>query len=235
MDDKKHSNINSLMIQSYFDGELSSGELEAISHEDLVNSDTYQALDELRRVVRVESSLALEDIDGYDLLDAINRQIDADKESVQPVNAAINSSLSQPKRRTSKQFFQRWAPALIGAALFLLSIPGLIHWVVSSGSSDAKPQTVVVIDSNGNQHSQGMVNYQAPDNNQWYDPVQRGMNGMQIPANSPSNNQLTVEEMDFAIRHLIRRIEMLEEANTHDIENGTRALGRVPADNGDKL
>lgn len=227
MDEKKRqTNINSLMIQSYFDGELNSEEFEAISHEDLVNSETYKALDELRRVVRTEAELALDDIDGYALLDAINRQIDEDLKPSLHEQPTL-TVLSAPKRRTSKQFFQRWAPALIGAALFLLSIPGLIHWIaIGSAQNDtqSQPQTVVVIDSNGAVHSQGMVNYQNPS-----------QNVLAVPsAQNGNNSQLTVEEMDFAIRHLIKRIETLENANqNHD--SGTPLLGDVPEQDGQNL
>ena len=223
MDENKRQtkSINPIMIQSYFDGELSSEDLEAISHEDLIHNDSYAALAELRSVVRTESELALSDIDGYALLDAINRQIDAEtKPSAQP---ELNP-LSQPKRRTSKQFFQRWSPALIGAALFLLSLPGLIHWIAVGVSGTDTPQqpaqTVVVIDSNA-QHPQNMVNYQNPAQ------VQAVM-----PSVQPASNQLTVEEMDFAIRHLIKRIETLENANQNGVDSGSLVIGSVP-DNAD--
>ena len=68
---------NPLMIQSYFDNELTSEEFAAISHDELIHTPTYQALAELRQVVRTECELALHDIDGYALLDAINARIDA--------------------------------------------------------------------------------------------------------------------------------------------------------------
>lgn len=216
---KRQKNINPLMIQSYFDGELKSDELEALSHDDLVHSEMYGALDELRQVVRTESRLALEDIDGYALLDAINKQID---EETKPVLKPELSPLSQPKRRTSKQFFQRWAPALIGAALFLLSLPGLIHWIAVGASGNETPaqpaQTVVVIDGNGSQHPQNMVNYQ----------------NVPVAAPANQNNQLTVEEMDFAIRHLIKRIETLEN-NQNGTENGVQNLANVPLQDGNQL
>ena len=216
--------ISPQMIESYFDGELSSDEFEALSREDLIHCETYEALLELRNVVRMDSQLALDDVDAGSMLDAINARLDAaahpsvqEKTVEQPKALDV---LSQPKRRTSKQFFARWAPALIGAALFLLSIPGLIHWIADGTVArevQPQPQTVVVIDSNGAKHA---PNYQ---NNL--------QDSMAVPAVQPSNNQLTVEEMDFAIRHLIRRIETLEN-NQGDKKN---IIEKVPADDGKQL
>lgn len=220
--------VSPQMIESYFDGELNSEEFEALSREDLLHCETYEALQELRSVVRMDSQLALADVDACSMLNVINARIDAvSRPSVQVQSAEMpkeSNALSQPKRRTSKQFFQRWAPALIGAALFLLSIPGLVHWIaVGTVGHEAQPQpqTVVVIDSNGNQHAPGTVNYQK----------KLPQDSMPIPAAQPSNNQLTVEEMDFAIRHLIRRIETLEN-NRDDKKN---ILGDVPSDDGKQL
>ena len=217
--------ISPQMIESYFDGELSSDEFEALSQEDLLHCETYEALQELRSVVRMDSQLALDDVDAGSMLDAINARLDSitrpsvqEKPVEQPKELDV---LSQPKRRTSKQFFARWAPALIGAALFLLSIPGLIHWIADGTVArevQPQPQTVVVIDSNGSKHTPG--NYQ---NNL--------QDSMTVPAVQPSSNQLTVEEMDFAIRHLIRRIETLEN-NQGENKN---IIGKVPSDDGKQL
>ncbi|MBR4986586.1 MAG: hypothetical protein IKY83_12715 [Proteobacteria bacterium] len=215
--------INPLMIQSYFDGELKSDELEAISHDALVHSQEYEAMDELRRVVRTESRLALEDIDGCALLDAINSRIDADcgRKVVAP------DPLSLPKRRTSAQFFRRWAPALIGAALFLLSVPGLAHWIVVgvSGNSGDAPQVpaVVVIDSNA-AHSQEMVSYKKADAPGCMNGVYPQQNVDAVVNPASRGEQLTVDEMDVALRHLIQRIETLEEVNRNSVETGKRAV-----------
>ncbi|MBQ9396341.1 MAG: hypothetical protein IJU23_12635 [Proteobacteria bacterium] len=216
--------ISPQMIESYFDGELSSDEFEALSREDLIHCETYEALLELRNVVRMDSQLALDDVDAGSMLDAINARLDAAAcPSVQakPVEPPKElDMLSQPKRRTSKQFFARWAPALIGAALFLLSIPGLIHWIADgtvAREAQPQPQTVVVIDNNGAKHAPGYQN-NLPDS-------------IAVPAVQPSNNQLTVEEMDFAIRHLIRRIETLEN-NQGDKKN---IIEKVPTDDGKQL
>ncbi|MBQ1924794.1 MAG: hypothetical protein II767_12920 [Proteobacteria bacterium] len=219
--------INPLMIQSYFDGELKSDELEAISHADLVHSPEYEAMDELRRVVRMESRLALDDIDGCAMLDAINSRLDAECGR----KAAEPEPLSQPKRRTSAQFFRRWSPALIGAALFLLSIPGLAHWIVvgvSGNSNEAqKVPAVVVIDSN-TAHSQEMVGYKPADARYLNAAPQQKAPGAVEP--EAKDSQLTVEEMDVALRYLIQRIETLEEANRNDVETGKRAV--FPASDG---
>ncbi|MBQ9241807.1 MAG: hypothetical protein IJ165_01030 [Proteobacteria bacterium] len=226
---EKKQQINPLMMQSYFDGELKSDELEAISHDALVHSQEYEAMDELRRVVRTESQLALDDFYGYALLDAINSRLDAECGHKAP--APVVDTVSLPKRRTSAQFFRRWAPALIGAALFLLSIPGLAHWIVvgvsGGGSNDSqKVSAVVVIDGNS-AHSQEMVGYK-PVESARYDvvPQQKPLGGVLKP--EAQKNQLTVEEMDVALRYLIQRIETLEEANRNSVETGKRAVFPTP-------
>ena len=204
-------------IEKYFDGELSSKEMEAL-HEELVHDPTYGALSELRDAVRVESRLALHDIDGCALLDAINRQIDAEAKPAEP------NPLSQPKRRTSKQFFARWAPAFVGAALFLLSIPGLVHWIAGAGKAESQQsqpaQTVVIVDSNGTKHAAqtNVVKFRHDE----LPPV-------------PASEQLTVEEMDTALRLLMKRIENLEEVNRNSIESGARPIADVPQNAGDAL
>ncbi len=217
--------INPLMIQSYFDGELDSEELEALSKEEIEKTPTYEALSELRRVVRVDSDLAMSEIDGCALLDAINKEIDLIDKGKTPSQPM--SVFSQPKRRTSKQFFQRWAPAMIGAACLLLSIPGLVHWIVSGNQSTqtTQPQTVVVIDSNGSAHSQNLVTYQQPE----------GSSIQQAGVGNNNSNQLTVEEMDFAIRHLMKRIETLEEANTRSSDIESHKLFNIPETDDNQL
>lgn len=201
---KKQPEISPLIIENYFDGELKSDEIDAI-REDLVRTPTYEALLELRQTVRVDSECALHDIDGCALLDAINRQID---EECKPAR----NPLSQSKRRTSKQFFQRWAPALIGAALFLLSIPGLAHWI-AAGNRDTGAQTVVIVDGGKTQSptQPAVVSYPR-------ETVQT----------IPAGNQLTVDEMDAALRLLIKRIERLEDANRTRIESGNQPIDASP-------
>lgn len=215
------SQLNPLMIQSYFDDELTSEEFEAISHDDLIHSPTYQALEELRQVVRTESELALDHIDGYALLDAINAQIDAElKTSHKPVPSA--ESVFAPKRRTTAQVFQRWAPAFIGAALFLMSIPGLIAMFTYDNHDEAKTPTVVLIDSNRTaQPAQAMVQYPQPAQ-VWYDNQPKQAEA--VPTAETPNSQLTIEEMDFALRHIINRIENLENAHVNGLETGKKAL-----------
>ncbi|MBO4351226.1 MAG: hypothetical protein J6A01_09820 [Proteobacteria bacterium] len=219
---EKEKKLDPFMIESFFDGELSSSELDGIREEDIIESETYRALEELRNVVRTDTRMALNQVDGYALWDAISSRI----EEKMPAKPRMpESDLSQPKRRTSKQFFQRWAPALIGAGLFLLSIPGFVLWGITMNRSDVQPQTVVVIDSNAAHHDQGVVNYQVPNQQNWNAP---NNNAIVMPSNAnpvtSSDSQLTVEEMDFAIRHLIQRIESLEDANRSDIESGKKPL-----------
>ncbi len=219
---------NPLMIQSYFDNELTSEEFAAISHDELIHSPTYQALAELRQVVRTESELALDDIDGYALLDAINAQIDAEPmhsvQNLQPAAPSVASGF-MPKRRTTAQVFRRWAPALVGAALFLLSIPGFVTMFTAKPMLDTQTPTVVVIDSNGKpQQAQTVVQYPQTAQHVWFDSnAAAPQNPAQVPQNIP-DSQLTIEEMDFALRHLINRIENLENAHTNGIETGQKAL-----------
>ncbi len=219
---EKEKKLDPFMIESFFDGELNSSDLDGIREEDIIESETYQALEELRNVVRTDTRMALNQVDGYALWDAINSRIE-DKKPEKP--RIPESDLSQPKRRTSKQFFQRWAPALIGAALFLLSIPGFVLWGVTMNRSDVQPQTVVVIDSNASHHDPGVVNYQVPNQQNWN---AQNNNAIVVPSNNnpvkSNDSQLTVEEMDYAIRHLIQRIESLEDANRNDIESGKKPL-----------
>ncbi len=219
---EKEKKLDPFMIESFFDGELSSSDLDGIRKEDIIESETYRALEELRNVVRMDTQMALNQVDGYALWDSISSRID-EKAPAKP--KLLESDLSQPKRRTSKQFFQRWAPALIGAGLFLLSIPGFVLWGITMNRSDVQPQTVVVIDSNASHHDQGVVNYQVPNQQNWNAPNNKAI---VVPSNTntvkSNDSQLTVEEMDFAIRHLIQRIESLEDANRSDIENGKKPL-----------
>lgn len=231
---QNHSNqdFNPLMIQSYFDNELTSEEFAAISHDDLIHSPTYLALSELRQVVRTESELALDDIDGYALLDAINAQIDADPrqsvQSIHPIKTEKQEDVSPftPKRRTTAQVFRRWAPAFVGAALFLLSIPGFVNMFTPKPLSETQTPTVVVIDGNRNaQAAQAVVNYPSNTQHVWYE--NNTPPNAQIPAQTnitSPDEQLTIEEMDFALRHLINRIETLEKAHTDGLETGRKAL-----------
>ena len=200
MSDQK---VSPMLIESYFDGAVKSEELEAVCGEEIVETETWKALDELRNVVRTESELALDDIDGFDMLEAIHSKMD-------------ENPISRSKPRPMFGGKARWLPVVAAAALFLLSIPG---WVALFSEPDAPAQTmpaVVYVDSGqNNQNMREVVCPPAPQ--QWEDNATQ---------NSPisKEEQLTVEEMDFAIRHLIKRIEDLEDANRQGLENGDIAL-----------
>ena len=69
--DAQKKEVNPLMIQSYFDGETPSDELDAISHESLSETPTWQALNELRQAVRLDAESFIDSVDSYALLSSI--------------------------------------------------------------------------------------------------------------------------------------------------------------------
>lgn len=220
--------LNPLMIQSYFDNELTSDEFAAISHDDLMRSPTYQALAELRQAVRLESQLALDDIDGYALLDAINARLDVEvPPSVSKPAMPVELSFA-PKRRTTAQVFRRWAPALVGAALFILSIPGLVTMFTNHSMPEPQTPTVVVIDSNRNAPTAQAVVQNPQDSQHVWNAANQNDPLTIHPNPNPSKSQLTIEEMDYALRHLINRIETLENAHINGLETGKKALFPTP-------
>ena len=239
IDHKKEQNhheslMNPMLIESYFDGEVKSEEFETIHHEDIVKSETWQALDELRRVVRMESELALDDIDGFSLLDAIHDDIDQYDKHQSEEHSKTVAPVVQTSREHHTRRWTHWIPAMVGAALFLISIPGLVGIFTSgtNSSPDQQPSTTVVyVDGNGYQKSQDVV-CPAAQQPMWYEngDLQAG----DIPSvakrqeDLPKGDQLTVEEMDNAIRLLIRRIESLEEVNRQGVEKGDISIQDNP-------
>ena len=228
--------MNPMLIESYFDGELKSDEFDTIQHEDIVRTETWQALEQLRHVVKMESELALDDIDGLSLLDAIHDDIDAYEHKKSEDHANTVSPVATPSRNSAPRRWTHWIPAMVGAALFLASIPGLVGLFNSTSVPTPEQQqqpstTVVYVDGNGYQKSQDVVcpSVQQP---MWYDNQDLQANG-EVPsvAKRPENkrgDQLTVEEMDNAIRLLIRRIESLEEVNRQGVEKGDISLQGNP-------
>ena len=209
------------MIETYFDGELRADQLGTLTRDDIVSEPMYGALDEIRRVVRTDYSLSMGDIDGMSLLDAINRDIDAyesGKKSSTPASPRV-SSVSPVV--SSRRKVVRWIPAMVAAALFCLSLPGLVTMFRAEPAPQMPSPTVVYV--NGNPAQQGVAMC-AGDGTRYGDSAHNVAGDvMPIPAvqnGASDKNQLTVEEMDFAIRHLIQRIESLEEANRIGVESG---------------
>lgn len=222
----KYINANNpLLIQSYFDGEVTSDAFGGMPDEMIRQTQEYQALDELRRVVRLDMETELDRIDSYALLDAINQAIDADETS--QTHPASHSPL-RPSRRTSStaaSHIVRWLPTFIGAALFLLSIPGFVLWF-QADDTNAQPQTVVYINDPA-----AVQKTQQPKSQLWMDHAQEA-HVVGVP--TTSKEQLTIEELDFALRKLADRLESLEKASGHPVEH-TDADLRLGGAGTDKL
>ena len=226
-DQKKEHNhhetlMNPMLIESYFDGELKSDEFEAICHEDIVQTETWKALDELRQVVRTESELALDDIDGFSLLESIHKEMDEYESRQTEDKLRAVSPVEKPVRRESGFRWKSWIPAMVAAALFLVSIPGWVQMFRPDASIQTEPSTTVVyMDGNVHQKGQDVV---CPAAQYWHENQQiQGLDD-NYPQNPVKSEQLTVDEMDNAIRHLIRRIETLEDANKERLERGDISL-----------
>lgn len=229
--DDQQKAINPLMIQSYFDGESRSDEFSAISGEDLTKTPTWQALNELRQAVRLDAESVIDSIDSYALLSSIQERIERESAKAPAVMHASRRSCEQ--KPSARGNFMRWLPTLIGAALFLCSLPGIIQIAAQDGDSsrltDARIAESAQVPQCPSQQSAIAGNADSGDdalrapNNQ--DTVQYARHGdMRLQRNAQSNQQLTVEELDFALRRLVDRIENLERANQKNIESGKSAI-----------
>ena len=207
------------MIEAYFDGELKADELGTLTCSEIMSDPIYEALDELRHVVRTDSRLALNDVDGMSLLDAINSDIDAYEREKKP--EPVVAPIAAAPKRVSRGRVLRWLPAVAAAALFCLSIPGWVSIFTSNPEPQMQSPTVVYVGAN---HAQQGVAVCPSDTNLYQQEPQhiedRAIPQPPVRTSTPVKEQLTVEEMDYAIRHLIQRIESLEEANRVGIENG---------------
>ena len=207
------------MIEAYFDGELKADELGTLTRNEIMADPVYEALDELRHVVRTDSRLALSDIDGMSLLDAINSDIDAYECEKKPLHV-VEPVAATPKRVGHGRVVLRWVPAIAAAALFCLSIPGWVSMFSSTPEPQVPSPTVVYVGAN---HTQQGVAVCPGETNLYQEPQHiedRAMPQPPVRTSTPVKEQLTVEEMDYAIRHLIKRMESLEEANRLGIESG---------------
>ena len=220
--------MNPMLIESYFDGELKSEEFETIHHEDIENTETWKALEELRQVVKTESELALDDVDGFALLEAIHNDMDAYESEKAEHNSRIVSPVEKTSRQSGVRRWKQWIPAMVASALFLLSVPGLIQMFGSNPAPvtpDTPQTTVVYVDGNNHHNAQDVVCPVQPS--YWHESQNLGETdriAAKAPQERSQSEQLTVDEMDNAIRLLIRRIENLEEANQQRLEKGDISL-----------
>lgn len=225
--DAKNNEVNPLMIQSYFDGETQSDEFSALERSSLSQTPTWQALNELRQVVRLDSESFIDSIDSYDLLSSIQDRIERESEKTPVV---LHSSRTALSRQASGKFsVTRWIPTFIGVAALLCSIPGLVQ-LFSQDRAALHPSIVYVADSDA-QKAQCPVQQAAqqgrPLDNHAIDEASiqfARQPYLKRNANANPSQQLTIEELDFALRRLVERIETLEKANQNDIETGKSAL-----------
>lgn len=228
-DDQKKA-INPLMIQSYFDGETRSDEFSAVSGEDLAQTPTWQALNELRQAVRLDAESVIDSIDSYALLSSIQDRIE--RESAKAPAAMHASRRSCEQKPSARGSFMRWPPTLIGAGLFLCSLPGIIQIAARNGGDRLTDTPVAESAQIAQCPSQQAANRDDadPDGDALRAPnsqnaVQYARHGdARLQRNAPGNQQLTVEELDFALRRLVDRIENLERANQKNIESGKSAI-----------
>lgn len=224
--DAQKKEVNPLMIQSYFDGETPSDELDAISHESLSETPTWQALNELRHAVRLDAESFIDSVDSYALLSSIEDRIEREREKSP---APLHASRTAPAQQTTKRFsLKHWIPTFIGVAALLCSIPGLVQLI---DDDDAPPPTVVYVADSGTPKVQCPAP-QAPPQGIHADDLSSDdatvqfarRSHLKFDTNANPSQQLTIEELDFALRRLVDRIETLEKANQNNIETGKSAL-----------
>ncbi|MBQ1926639.1 MAG: hypothetical protein II180_11050 [Proteobacteria bacterium] len=240
--------LDPMLIQSWYDGELDEGELEEITVNDIAEHPMVDALEEIGALVRNDVENAFSDLDEDAMWSAISRQINANNVVAEPKAAAdkvpvthssrvASDAVAQPARSdlaasgchaSKKSRFVRWIPTLIGAALFLFSLPGLITMIQQSDndkvSAASQPaQTVVVVDAKSvDPATQSAINYAAQ--NAWNPAPQDSSALIPRARINNSEDQLTVEEMDKALKLVLQRLEYLEQQNQQRLERGDIAL-----------
>lgn len=240
--------LDPMLIQSWYDGELDEDELEDISVNDIASHPMVEALDELGSLVREDVRSAFENFDEAALWAAISHDINAKQTNSEPQTACDNVSLSRPSRVEREAYVQpsrmsataegkvsatrsritRWLPTFIGAALFLFSLPGLITMIQRSDNAQVsttsqQPQTVVVVDAKSvDSATQNALNYAAQK--AWQPSSQEQAPLIPRARIANSDDQLTVEEMDKALKLVLQRLESLEQQNQQRIERGEMPL-----------
>ena len=245
------SDLDPILIQSWFDGELTPEDLEDITEDDIANHPMVSALAELRDVVCTDVANAFDDVDEDAMWAAISKNIaninvktglryDEETPQTTQIKPLSQNQLSAPSRhahtastRKSTHAALRWLPAILGAALFCLSLPGLYTMFSNNDDEPAaiqSPSTTVVYVGTGavDQNTQNALNYAAHTPEAWKNR-QQDQNALLpksrfgVTTQSPED-QLTVEEMDTAIRLLMNRLETLEYENLQRIERGDTAI-----------
>ena len=240
--------LDPMLIQSWYDGELDEGELEDITVNDIAGHPMVDALQEIGALVRSDVGDAFSDFDEDAMWSAISRQINAsnlvaepkavaDKVPVTHTSRVASDSIAQPSRSdvtaagchaSKKSRVVRWIPTMIGAALFLFSLPGLITMIQQSDnekvSAASKPaQTVVVVDAKAvDPATQNVINYATQ--NAWNTASYDSSALIPRARINTSEDQLTVEEMDKALKLVLQRLEYLEQQNQQRLERGDIAL-----------
>lgn len=236
--------LDPMLIQSWYDGELDEDELEDISVNDIASHPMVEALDELGSLVREDVKSAFENFDEAALWAAISHDINAKQKNTEHQAACDKVSISHPSHVEREAYAQpsrssatasshvsptrsrmiRWLPTLIGAALFLFSLPGLITMIQRSDNSQVssasqQPQTVVVVDTKSvDSATQNALNYAAQK--AWQPSSQDQAPLIPRARINNSDDQLTVEEMDKALKLILQRLESLEQQNQQRIERG---------------
>ncbi len=226
--------IDPLLIQSWFDNELDVSDMDSELLDEISRHPMVDALHEMRALVRAENEDALKDLDSASMWAAISDAIDdqnsvAHRPSVEccavvrPSHSSISTNVPVAAPRPSvKARVLHWMPAIVGAALFLIGLPGLVTMIQQSDNETAvanAKQTVVYVNPGAVDPAgvaQPNINLAAhaiqPENT-----IQRSRIAMPDDAD---NSRLTVDEMDTAIRVLMQRLETLEKQNQERIEQG---------------
>ncbi|MGI5829569.1 MAG: anti-sigma factor family protein [Bradymonadia bacterium] len=205
----KNDVISPLQLSAYFDGEIQDKEeLEQI--EALIGADEREqlaALSEMRELLRFNSEQELEEFNPNVLWNRINREIFDNK--------AQKISFWQ----RLQQFFKENSKILLPVAAFSLLTIITVPVLVSLTSQQNKPATMptndhttyVFLDAQGS--ATDSVSYTATKAPViWFN---REQNSAQSPDLIPvqQRRQLTIQEMDAAIHHLLQRIDELERHN----------------------
>lgn len=212
----ENQTLSPLRLQAYFDEEISN-EHDINQLEAMLDDDAHMqlaALAEMRECVRFDVEQATENYNPNVLWNRINRELFAKED-------ARKLSFWEHIKKFFSEHTKVWVPVAIVAVVALLALPTLIMVLANQ---DHKQQntanehtTYVFLDSQS--LSPNTVSYTATKA-----PV-IWFNGGNQPAPQPSmlleepQRQLTIQEMDAAIHHLILRIEDLERQNDDVLNN----------------